>query len=87
MQFSIEYRPSVFKSIKRFPLRDLRRIRNKIQQIAQELPDPGKTKMKGDNPFHKVITRNYRIIYEVQQHKLIILVIKIGHGKDVYNNL
>ncbi len=87
MEFSVEYRPSVYKSLKRFPIRDLRRIKKTIQEIAQNLPDPGKTKLRGNNPFHKIRTGNYRIIYEIQRDKLIILVIKIGHRKDVYKNL
>jgi len=43
--------------------------------------------MKGDNPFHKVRSDNYRIIYEIHENKLVILVVKVGHRKDVYKNI
>ena len=45
------------------------------------------TKMKGDNFFHKIQSGDYRIIYEIQNDRLVILVIKIGHRKDVYKEL
>ena len=43
--------------------------------------------MKGNNPFHKVRIGDYRIIYEVQEEVLVILIVKVGHRKDIYRNL
>ncbi len=87
MVFSIEFRPAVLKSLKRFPKRDLVRIKKKIDELGHNLPDPNSTKMRGDNSFHKVRVGNYRIIYEIHDERLVILVVKIGHRKDVYENL
>jgi mRNA interferase RelE/StbE len=43
--------------------------------------------MKGDNPFYKIRVGDYRIVYEIQDDILLILIIKIGHRKDIYRNL
>ena len=43
--------------------------------------------MKGDNPFHKIRVDDYRIIYEIHEDTLVILVLKIGHRKDIYKRL
>jgi mRNA interferase RelE/StbE len=87
MKYSVEFRPGVLKSIKHFPKRELLRIKKKLEDISNNLPDPATTKMKGDNDFHKVRTGDYRIVYEIQGDRLVILVVKIGHRKDVYKNL
>jgi mRNA interferase RelE/StbE len=87
MQFSVQFRPAVLKSLKRFPKRDLVRIKKKIVELGNNLPDPNTSKMKGDNSFHKIRSGDYRIIYEIHDTTLVILVIKIGHRKDVYKNL
>jgi len=87
MIFSIEFRPSVLKDIERFPKRDLMRIKKKIADLSENLPDPATTKMKGNNSFHKIRSGDYRIIYEIYSDRLVILVVKVGHRKDVYNNL
>ena len=87
MQFSVQFRPTVLKSLKRFPKRDLVRIKKKIDKLANNLPDPNTTKMKGDNSFHKIRSGDYRIIYEIHDETLVILVVKIGHRKDVDKNL
>ena len=87
MLYSIEFRPVVLKSLKRFPKRDLVRIKKKIQELGNNLPAPNATKMKGDNSFHKVRSGDYRIIFEVYDYRLVILIVKIGHRKDVYKKL
>jgi len=51
------------------------------------LPDPATTKMKGDNPFHRIRVGDYRIIYEIHEDILVIMVLKIGHRKEVYRRL
>ena len=87
MKYSVEFRPAVLKSLKRLPKKDLRRIKKRIDDLAENLPDPATTKMKGDNSFHKIRSGNYRIIYEIHDDRLVILVVKVGHRKDVYKRL
>ena len=87
MAYTIEFRPAVLKSLKKFPKRDLVRIKKKIDELAIDLSDPNTTKMKGNNSFHKIRSGDYRIIYEIHNDRLVILVVKIGHRKDVYKKL
>jgi len=87
MTYSIEFRPSVLKSLKRLPKQDLVKIKNKIDSLSKNLPDPTTTKLKGNNPFHRIRAGNYRIIYEINNNQLIVLVVKIGHKKDIYKRL
>ena len=75
------------KSMKRLPKKELRRIKKKIDDLAENLPDPPTTKMKGNNAFHKIRAGNYRIVYEIHEDRLVILVVKVGHRKDVYKRL
>jgi len=87
MVYSVEFRPAVLRSLKKYPKKDLQRIKKRIEELAKDLPDTASTKMKGNNDFHKVRVGDYRIIYEIHNDILIILVVKIGHRKDVYRNL
>ncbi len=87
MKYRIEVKISAAKALKKIPKPDRKRISKKINSFAKKLPNPDITKMKGKNPFHKVRVGNYRIIYEIQDDVLLILIIKIGHRKDIYRNL
>jgi mRNA interferase RelE/StbE len=83
----IEVKRSAAKALKKVPKAERKRIIDKINFLAKSLPSPDITKMKGNNPFHKVRVGDYRIIYEVQEDVLLILIVKIGHRKDIYRNL
>ena len=87
MKYRIEFKRSAVKALKRVPKRDRRRISDKIDSLSENLPDHTTTKMKGDNPFHRIRVGDYRIIYEIQNKILLILVLKIGHRKDIYRKL
>ncbi len=87
MSYQIEVKRSAAKSLKNIPKADRVRIVEKIDSFAENLPNPEMTKMKGNNPFHRVRVGDYRIIYEIKDDILVILIVKIGHRKDIYRNL
>ena len=54
-------------------------------EILSASPRPPKAlKLAGRDNQWRVRTGDYRIIYEVRDDKLLILVIKVGHRKEVY---
>ncbi|MBU1168188.1 MAG: type II toxin-antitoxin system RelE/ParE family toxin [Proteobacteria bacterium] len=87
MKYRIEVKRSAAKALKKIPKPEQNRIRQRIDSLAEQLPSVDTTKMKGDNPFHKIRVGDYRIVYEIQNEVLVILIIKIGHRKDIYRNL
>ena len=87
MKYRIEFKRSAAKALKQLLKSEQRRRHYRIDSLSENLPDPATTKMKGDNPFHKIRVGDYRIIYEVHGDILVIMVLKIGHRKEVYRRL
>ena len=54
MRYNIEVKRSAAKVLKKIPKADQKRIIKKIESLATQLPSPKITKMKGNNPFHKI---------------------------------
>ena len=87
MSYKIEVKKSAAKALKKISKADRKRIVDKIDSLAENPPSPETTKMKGNNPFHRVRVGDYRIVYEIQEDVLLILIVKVGHRKDIYRNL
>ena len=87
MKYTAEFKKSAAKTFRKLPRSIQKRISNKLSEIEISLPPYSETKLKGNNPFHKIRVGDYRIIYEVQKDIFVILVIKIGHRKDIYKHL
>lgn len=67
------------KSLQGLPKKDVLRIKKKIEELSDKLPEPNATKMKGSNAFHKIRSGDFRIIYEIHDDRVVILIVKIGH--------
>jgi len=65
LKYRIEVKKSAAKELKRIHKPDQKRISIAIDNLAENLPDPDATKMKGTNPFHKIRVGNYRIIVSI----------------------
>ena len=87
LKYRIEVKKSAAKALKKISRTDRKRIVDKIDELAENPDGPDTIKMKGDNPFHRVRVGDYRIVYEIQDDILLVLIVKIGHRKDIYRNL
>jgi len=87
LKYRIELNRSAAKALKKIPKSDQKRVAERIDSLSEKLPDPVTTKMKGDNPFHRVRVGDHRIVYEIHEDILLIVVLKIGHRKEVYRRL
>ena len=87
MKYSVEFKKSAAKTLRKLPQSVKKRIIDKLSEIENSPPPSVETKLIGNNPFHRIRVGDYRIIYEIQNDILVILVIKIGHRRDIYKHL
>jgi mRNA interferase RelE/StbE len=82
-RYRVVFRKSVAKDLRRVPNRDLQRILAAIESLAEEPRPSGIEKLSGEEKY-RVRQGNYRIIYEINDDEIVVVVVKIGHRKDVY---
>lgn len=83
------YQIELSKQARKFLLSVLdKRLRTRLEaeiDALKENPIPaGAKKLKGADALYRVRVGDYRIIYEVNQGQLRVLVVKIGDRKEVY---
>lgn len=81
--YELLFRKSVAKDLRAFPKRDVRRIMQRIRLLADDPRPPGCEKLSGQERY-RVRQGFYRIIYEVEDARLVVLIVKIGHRSAVY---
>ena len=81
--FELLLRPSVEKDLKKIPATDLRKILARMEALRGDPRPPGCVKLSGEE-YYRVRQGNYRIVYEIEDDKLIVIVVKVGHRRDVY---
>jgi len=83
MTYSVFIQKSAQKALSRIATREQNRIIEAIRSLANFPRPPGSKKLSGRDAW-RIRVGDYRIIYEIQDHQLIILIVAIGHRKDIY---
>jgi len=81
--YSLLIKPSAGQEIEALPKQDRRRIVAKITSLSRDPRPPGCEKLSGHEQY-RLRQGNYRILYEIQDLHLIVVVVKVGHRRDVY---
>ncbi len=82
--YILEYKAAVAKELRRLPKPQLGRVVRRIQLLADDPRGKGCIKLQGADGIYRVRQGDYRIIYTINDSTVTILVIKVGHRKDVY---
>lgn len=83
MTYSVSIKQSAAKALEKIARDDRYRIIDAIDQL-KENPAAGGV-LKGEfSGLRRIRVGSYRIVYEVQDQQLVVLVIRIGHRREVY---
>ena len=83
--YELVFKKSVAKDLRAIPQLDLKRILQRIRTLAEDPRPPGCEKLSGLERY-RVRQGTYRIIYEIEDTRLVVLVVKVAHRKDVYRS-
>jgi len=82
-KYKITFKRSVAKDLRNITNADVKRILTRIDELSDDPRGDGCTKLSAQERY-RVRVGLYRIIYEVQDSKLIVQVVKVGHRSNVY---
>ena len=81
--YRLVIKPSAAKEIEALPKQDRRRIVAKILSLSRDPRPPGCEKLSGHDQY-RLRQGTYRILYEIRDLVLVVVVVKVGHRRDVY---
>ena len=80
--YSLEIKRSAAKELGQLPPKDQGRVVARIQALADDPRPPGAEKLSGQERY-RIRQGDYRILYEIEDQVLCVMVVKIGHRRDV----
>jgi len=79
----IEVRPAAARALQKVHPNDRKRLQGAIALLGQDPRPPGAKQLRGRNGM-RVRVGDYRIIYTVQDDVLLIVVVALGHRREIY---
>jgi mRNA interferase RelE/StbE len=84
MTYRIEVAPSAARQLRKLDPPARRRIQAAVELLATEPRPAGARKLVGGDGEWRVRTGDYRIVYEIHDQVLLVLVVAVGHRRDIY---
>jgi mRNA interferase RelE/StbE len=85
MTYGIELSPSAARQLRKFDPDVRRRIQAVLELLAEDPRPPAATRLVGGAGEWRVRTGDYRVIYEIHDDELLVLVLRMGHRREVYD--
>ena len=86
MTYGIEFKPAAARDLKRLPIAAAKRVARAIDRLGTEPRPRGVKKLQGkaEHVFYRVRVGDYRVIYQVHDDQVLVLVVRIADRKDAY---
>lgn len=83
MTYKVKVSEAAAKTIRKLPQNEIKRIEQKINKLAENPRPIGVEKLSGREHIYRIRSGDYRIIYHIQDNILHVLILKVGHRREV----
>lgn len=83
-RYSVRISASAEKQLKKLPLGDQQRVAAAIVALGENPYPPGVRKLSVYDDVFRIRVGNYRILFSLSEAEVIVIILKIGHRRDVY---
>ena len=83
-RYEIEISRTAEKQLRGLPRADRIRVVRTMRALADDPFPRGARKLSGYDDVFRIRTGRYRILYSVSERRLVIVVLKVGHRRDIY---
>jgi mRNA interferase RelE/StbE len=86
VSYKVEFYNSARKQFRKLPPDIQKRIQAKINELAIEPRPNGIKKLQSDDNLYRIRVGDYRVVYEIKDDILLVIVIRVKHRSEVYKN-
>ena len=84
MTYRIEVAPAALRQLRKLDPHARRRVQAAIELLSGEPRPVGARKLIGGEGEWRVRTGDFRVVYEIHDNVLVVLVVAVGHRREIY---
>ena len=84
MSYTVQLAPAAKRQLRKLDRSIQDRVVRRLEKLEKDPRPPGVEKMEGDESTYRIRMGEYRIVYEIRDKVLVVLVLKVGHRREVY---
>jgi mRNA interferase RelE/StbE len=87
MSYAVRIKQSALRAMDRLPKPDRSKVDERIRTLSNSPRPPGCLKLAGQENLWRIRVGDYRVVYEIRDKELIVLVVSVAHRREVYRGL
>lgn len=84
MTYRVELTPRARRDLRRLPHQVRSRLQPHVDALGQNPRPRGNVKLAGEEDIYRIRVGEYRILYQIQDEVLLVIVVKIAHRREAY---
>ena len=84
MLYRVELAKRVQRDLRKLPVGLQERLVSRIEMLGDNPRPRGVRKLAGEKNAYRIRVGDYRILYEIRDDVLVVIIVRIGHRSDVY---
>ena len=82
--YDVVFRPAALRQLEDLPRAAQRRILARIESLGGSPRPRGCVKLRGSENTYRIRVGVYRVVYDVEDERLVVLIIRVRHRRDAY---
>ena len=82
--YQIQILPKAKRQLKSIPNQMQTLLKDAIRNLSENPRPQGVKKLSGEDNLYRIRIRNYRVIYKIEDNILLILIVSVGHRREIY---
>jgi len=87
MRYTVEIDTKAAREIRTLPRQEQQRVISRAESLATNPRPPSSVKLEGSSGLWRIRSGDYRIIYQIHDVRLLVVVVKVGNRRDVYRGI
>lgn len=83
--YKLEFTKQAIRALKKLPPQIAGQIQKDIEQLQAAPRPPGCLKLKGGSDLWRLRSGDYRVIYQIRDNVLVVVIVDVGHRSSIYN--
>lgn len=84
MVYAVEFAPGADRGLRKLAPQIQMRLRPRIDALANNPRPPRARKLRGADELWRIRVGEYRIVYEIRDKVLLVLIVRIAHRREAY---
>jgi len=84
MRYSLEFTASALKEFQTLDRQIQRRVTEKVKALCEDPFPSGVKELRGEVDHFRIRVGDYRIVYRMDGSRVVIVIVRIGHRREVY---